>query len=124
LQTRRIESIEANRRDEVLGAVLRPVSPAIRFIPMGTALETADHADALLGTTLGVHAFDRLRPDGSTAAPTAAASPPSALSRQQSGGADNTTATAGTAAEPPRIRSKALPPVIHSPLDLLFGLQN
>jgi uncharacterized protein involved in outer membrane biogenesis len=128
LQTRRLESIEANRRDEVLGAVLRPASPAIRFMPTGTALETADHADALLGTTLGMRAFDRLHPEGSTAVPAsrsdnaAAASPPSAMSRQQSG-ADNTTATAGTA-EPARARPKASPPAIHSPLDLLFGLQN
>ncbi len=127
LQTRRLESIEANRRDEVLGAVLRPASPAIRFIPLGTALETADHADALLGTTLGLRAFDRLHPEASTAVPAsrsdnAAASPPSAMPRQRPA-ADNTTANAGTG-EPDRGRAKAQPPAIHSPLDLLFGSQN
>ena len=122
LQTRRLELIEANRRDEVVGAITRPASPAIRFIPMGTALETSDHVDALLGATLGVRSFDRLHPDGSTAVPTAAASPPSAMPRQQSG-ADNTTAAGGTA-EPARGRPKAPPPAIHSPLDLLFGSQN
>ncbi|MGO9701859.1 MAG: hypothetical protein ACLPX7_21635, partial [Xanthobacteraceae bacterium] len=122
LQTRRLELIEANRRDEVVGAIARPASPAIRFIPMGTALETRDHANALLGATLGARSFDRLHPEGSATMPTAAASPPSAISRQQPG-ADNTTAT-GSTAESLRGRPKAPPPAIHSPLDLLFGSQN
>ena len=122
LQTRRLELIEANRRDEVVGAIARPASPAIRFIPMGTALETSNHVNALLEATLGARSFDRLHPEGSTTIPTAAALPPSAISRQQPG-ADNTTAT-GSAAQSARGRAKAPPPAIHSPLDLLFGSQN
>ena len=122
LQTRRLELIEANRRDEVVGTIARPASPAIRFIPMGTALETRDHINALQGATLGARSFDRLHPEGSAAMPTAAASPPSAISRQQPG-ADNTAAT-GSTAESPRVRPRAPPPAIYSPLDLLFGSQN
>ncbi len=122
LQTRRLELIEASRRDDVVGAVTRPASPAVRFIPMGTALETSDRINALPGATLGVRSFDRLHPDGSTAVPAAAASPPTAMSRQQPG-ADTATAIGG-AAESPRGRPKASPPAIRSPLDLLFGSQN
>lgn len=122
LQTRRLESIQANRRDEVLGAIVRPPSPAIRFIRTGTGLETTNHVDALIGAPLGVRVFDRLHPEASAALPTAAVSPPSTMSRQQSG-ADNPTANAA-AIGPGRGRPKAPQPVIHSPLDLLFGSQN
>jgi hypothetical protein len=36
---RRFQSIEANARQEVSGPVVRPGSPAVRFVPLGTVLE-------------------------------------------------------------------------------------
>ena len=129
LQTRRLELIEANRRNEVLGPVFRPRSPAIRFVPMGTALETMDHVDTLAGTTLGSRAFERLRSErpgvvppippggGPDTAPSAAITTPRPA-------AENATATTGTV-QPDRRRAKApAPAAVHSPLDLLFGSQN
>ena len=53
LQTRRLESIEANRREEALGPVVRPASPAIRFVPLGTPLESAIQANAAPAAALG-----------------------------------------------------------------------
>ena len=132
LQTRRLELIEANRRDDVLGPVLRPAPSAIRFIPTGTALETTDHADALVGTTPGYRVFERLHPESPIAVPPiqsdsdagAAPLPGIAVPRPA---AENATAAAATT-QPDRRRAKAPPttppPAIHSPLDLLFGSKN
>jgi uncharacterized protein involved in outer membrane biogenesis len=41
LQTRRLESIEANRRDEAIGAPVRPAAPAQRIVPPGTSLDSS-----------------------------------------------------------------------------------
>jgi uncharacterized protein involved in outer membrane biogenesis len=128
LQTRRLELIEANRRDEVLGPVFRPTPSAIRFIPTGTVLEATEHADALAGTTPGSRAFERLRLGGSSAVPPiqsdsgAGLAPPTSTAMPRPA-TDNATAAAGTT-QPDRRRAKAPPPAIHSPLDLLFGSQD
>ena len=128
LQTRRLELIEATRRDEVPGPVFRPIPSAIRFIPMGRALETTERADALAGTMPGFRAFERLRPEGSSAVPPVQsdsgtlAAPPSAIAVPRPA-TENATAAAATP-QPDRRRAKAPPPAIHSPLDLLFGSQN
>ena len=131
LQTRRLELIEASRRDENLRPAFRPTSAVIRYIPRGTVLETSDHADALVGTTLGSRAFERLRPEGSSVVPpvqsdnAAGTAPPPSVAMPRPA-AVNTTATIGTN-QPDRRRAKAPPPpppVVHSPLDLLFGSQN
>jgi uncharacterized protein involved in outer membrane biogenesis len=128
LQTRRLELIQTSRRDEVLGPVFRPMPSAIRFIPMGTVLEAADHADALVGMMPGPRAFERLRPESPSAVPPiqsdsgAGAAPLPGITMPRPA-AENATAAAA-APQPDRRRAKAPPPAIHSPLDLLFGSQN
>ena len=91
LQTRRLESIEANRREEVVGPVVRPASPAVRFIPMGTALETRDHINACRerrsGRVPSIACTPRVRRHADGCCVTAVG-----ISRQQPG-ADNTAAT-------------------------------
>ena len=109
LQTRRLWSVEANRRDELLAAPIRPPSPAIRFLPKGTALETIDQASALAPPP-GSRAFDRLRPD------LPAAAPPKPAAQRAPAAPDKTSATT---ALPP-----ATPPTPRAPLDLLFHSQN
>ncbi len=135
LQTRRLESIEANRREEVLGPVVRPASPSIRFIPQGTALETTNRANAS-AAALGPRAFDRLRPEAPAVPPTsgsdhgtdaAAALPPplgiKPVAPRPAPGGDKAAATAGTA-DPDRGHAVAPQPAPHSLLDLLFRSQN
>jgi hypothetical protein len=111
LQTRHLELIEANRRDDVPSPVLRPASPAIRFTPMGTALEMTDRADPSAAPILGARSLERLRPEA-----------PSAPQRPASE-ADKATANAASA-EPERRRSIVQQPPPRSPLDLLFRSQN
>jgi hypothetical protein len=129
-QTRRLESIEANRRNEDVGSITRPVSPAIRFIPAGVALETLNHLDA--AGVSGPRTFDRMRPEAS------AESPPSHVdsSHADQGSAaltgtatpaspatpavphsDKPNSTSGTARAP-------APSLLRLPLDLLFHSQN
>jgi large subunit ribosomal protein L24 len=146
LQTRRLESIEANRREEVLGPVVRPASPSIRFIPPGTALETAIRANASAAPALGARGFDRLRPEVPAAAPArssdhgadqgaAAAALPSPIGikpvpSRPITGTDNTTATAGTVEQdrrgsvPPQPAPRSAEPSARSPFDFLFRSQN
>ena len=124
-QTRRLESIEANRREDALSRPLRPPPPFIRFVPQGTALETANHASALT-PSLDLRAIDRLRPEippstpprrtdgGATPPATAAAAVKPAAPRPA---ADKATATAGTAPPAPH-------PASRSPLDLVPHSQN
>jgi len=110
LQTRRLELIEASRRQQALGPAVRPASPAVRFITMGTAVETADHAELSAGQTIGARSLDRLRP---------VLAAPGPATRSDAG-------TAAAAASPSSIEVKpAMPqPALHSPLDLLFRSQN
>ena len=135
LQTRRVELLEANRREEVRGPVVRPASPAIRFIRMGTALETTNHASASASALSG-RTFDRLQPElpvpmpmsrpDRGAAATTPLPPPNGVkpaAPHPAPAADKTTASAGTA-DPDRGRSAAPQPALRSPLDLLFHSQN
>jgi len=129
LQTRRLESIEANRRDEALGPVVRPASPSVRFIPAGTALETAVHANASAAPASGTRGLDRLRPEVRAPAPesrldrgaAAAALPPSAASKPLPPGTDS--ANARHPASPPSA-PLSITPADRSLLDLLFRSQN
>jgi uncharacterized protein involved in outer membrane biogenesis len=121
-QTRRLESIEANRRADVLGAASRPPSPSIRFIPQGTVLEMTNRAN--VAPPLGAAAFDRLRPEPPVAAPasrpdqgagTTTSPSPAAVKPATAGGvagADKTTATTGAQ------------PGLRSFFNSLFGSQN
>jgi large subunit ribosomal protein L24 len=147
LQTRRLQSLEANGRPDVSGAaVVRPGSPAVRFLPLGTVLESG--ASANTPAPRGVGTAERLQPTppglvpddthsdaGGTGrgAAAAIALPPTAPHT------DNSTGITGTAAPPPRRATPAAPtpqaappqaaprataPAARSPLELLFGSHN
>jgi hypothetical protein len=61
LQTRRLQSLEANGRPDVSsGPVVRPGSPAVRFLPLGTVLESG--ASANTPAPRGVGTAERLQP--------------------------------------------------------------
>jgi len=142
LQTRRLESIEANRRQEVIGPVVRPVSPAIRFVPLGTALESSILGDGVVGASPGSRGLDRLQPQGPGAAPDGAGAHPESAERGAAAAAlpapleivpipqrsppraDNATASgAGGTTESNRHRAVPLPSA-RPPLDFLFRSQN
>jgi AsmA-like C-terminal region len=108
-QTRRVESLEANRRADVLGDFARPAPPSLRFIPRGTALEINNHANAATAPPSGGGGYDRLRSEIPTAATAAA---PNATP-----GADKTGTAVGTAQPPPQQGLRSL-------LNSLFGSQN
>jgi large subunit ribosomal protein L24 len=137
LQTRRLESIEANRREEAVGSVVRPASPAIRFVPLGTPLESAVQVNAAPPAAFGGRGLERLQPE------TPAASPPNETRSDVGGadhGADHDAAAAANGAKPApqhadgatanagtpdaSRRRAAPPPVSHNPFDFLFRSQN
>ena len=61
LQTRRLQWLEANGRPDVSGAaVVRPGSPAVRFLPLGTVLESG--ASANTPAPRGAGTAERLQP--------------------------------------------------------------
>ncbi len=72
LQTRRLESLEANGRQETIGRAVRPDFPVVRAAPGGGLVE-ADIANAP-AATLGGRGSDVLQPD--VPAPGAAVAPP------------------------------------------------
>ncbi len=127
-QTRRLESIEANRRSDVLGAALRPPSPPIRFISPGTAAESAISAGE--GTLPGSRGLERLRPEPPPPpAPVdpdrATAAPPTAGTKPLPPHADNAATAAGTGeANRKRTTPPPTPPARHRPWDFLFRSQN
>ncbi|MGA8650179.1 MAG: hypothetical protein WB677_06085, partial [Xanthobacteraceae bacterium] len=118
-QTRRLESLEANRRADVLGELARPAPPVMRFIPRGTALEINNHANAAAAPPLGTNALNRLRPE--TPPPPPIPLPPAPPTGKPTNpvatGADKATAAAGTVQPPPL-------PGLRSLLNSLFGSQN
>ena len=119
-QTRRLESIEANRRNDDLGSIIRPDSPAIRFIPAGAALETTNRSDPA-AAVFGSRTFDRIRPEASADSPASHPDQGSASLTSTANPAaprsDRTNPTSGAARAPS-------PSGLHSPLDLLFHSQN
>jgi uncharacterized protein involved in outer membrane biogenesis len=122
-QTRRLESIEANRRNEDVGSAVRPAPPAIRFIPAGVALETTNRIDT--APVFGSRTFDRIKPEASADSPSShtdqgsasltGAAPLAAPAAPRSDKPNNSTTGA---ARPPS------PSFLHLPLDLLFHSQN
>jgi AsmA family/AsmA-like C-terminal region len=102
LQTRRLESIEANGRQDVIGRAVRPDFPVVRTIPAGGIVEFAGLASA---ASPGARGLDLLQ----TEAPPAAA-------------------TGSTTANKPRPAPQPAPPTAPQtagpPLDLLFRPQN
>jgi uncharacterized protein involved in outer membrane biogenesis len=104
LQSRRLESIEANGRQEVIGRAVRPDFPVVRTVPAGGIVESEMLASASAPPP-GVRGLDLLQ----TEAPAAAA-------------------TGSTTANKPRPAPQPAPPAAPQtagpPLDLLFHPQN
>jgi large subunit ribosomal protein L24 len=102
LQTRRLESIEANGRQDVIGGAVRPDFPVVRTVPSGGIVEFAGLANA---SPPGARGLDLLQ----TEAPAAAL-------------------TGSTTANKPRPAPQPAPPAAPQtagpPLDLLFHPQN
>jgi hypothetical protein len=102
LQTRRLESIEANGRQDVIGRAVRPDFPVARTVPSGGIVEFAGLANA---SPPGARGLDLLQ----TEAPAAAV-------------------TGSTTANKPRPAPQPAPPAAPQtagpPLDLLFRPQN
>ena len=128
-QTRRLESLEANRRADVLADVARPAPPATRFVPQGTALEINNHANAAAAPPPGTNLLDRLRPEAPPAAavsPIVIAPPPTAkpanpLAASPDKPTDKANDRTSAAAGAPR---PAPLPGLRSLLNSLFGSQN
>jgi hypothetical protein len=141
LQTRRLQALEANGRPDIAGPVVRPGSPAVRFLPLGTVLESAASTNAPASRGFGT--AERLQPTppglipddtrsdlgGTGRGAAAAIALPPAAPRP-----DNPAGITGTAAPPPRRAApaaitpqpapRAAAPATRSPLDLLFGSHN
>jgi large subunit ribosomal protein L24 len=98
LQTRRLESIEANSRQEVIGRAVRPPAPLIRLAPAGKTVEAEQSAPMF-----GMRGLDLLQPD---AAPTGGTST-SPTVKPRSG-----------SASPPAVPPTA-GPAVTAPLNLL-----
>jgi large subunit ribosomal protein L24 len=102
LQSRRLESIEANGRQDVIGRTVRPDFPVVRTVPSGGIIEFAGLANA---SPPGARGLDLLQ----TEAPAAAV-------------------TGSTTANKPRpVPQPAPPPAPQTagpPLDLSFRPQN
>jgi uncharacterized protein involved in outer membrane biogenesis len=125
-QTRRVESLEANRRPDVISDAARPPPPSIRIIPQGTVMEINNHANAAASPVLGTNGYDRLRPELLSPAavpPASAAAKPPAPS--PAAGADKATAAAG-AVQPitPPVPQSTPQSGLRSLLNSLFRSQN
>jgi large subunit ribosomal protein L24 len=122
-QTRRIESLETNRRADVVGDAIRPLSPAIRLVPQGAALEINNRFNP---PSTGSNGFDRLRPEAPATAnvmplPPARPTTPSPATPAPAGASapsgDKPPAAAGAGPSPPLPAARSL---LNSPL----GSQN
>ncbi len=149
LQTRRLQSLETNGRQDIFSPVVRPGSPAVRFLPLGTVLESA--ASTQMPPPRGAGTAERLLPNppaavlpddsrsdlGGTghgaAAAVALPPPPSPAVPHTDNAAVTGTAspvprragpTPPAAIPPPQAPPRAAAPATRSPLDLLFGSHN
>jgi hypothetical protein len=116
LQARRLESLQANRRPDVLGPAIRPAPPFIRSPPSGMTLEFP--AIASVASLPGARGFDRLHVEPTAVKPVAARP------------AVDDAAAAATAEQKPRPTPQvAAPPppsapTLRSLLERLFRTQN
>jgi hypothetical protein len=102
LQTRRLESIEANRRQDVIGRTVRPDFPVVRTVPAGGIVEFAGLASA---SPAGMRGLDLLQTEAPAAAVTGST-------------------TANKPRPAPQPTQPAAPQTAGPPLDLLFRPQN
>jgi large subunit ribosomal protein L24 len=102
LQTRRLESIEANGRQDVIGRAVRPDFPVVRTVPSGGIVEFAGLANA---SPPGARGLDLLQTEVPAAAVTGST-------------------TANKPRPAPQPAPAAIPQTAGPPLDLLFRPQN
>jgi hypothetical protein len=102
LQTRRLESIEANGRQDVIGRAIRPDFPVVRKVPAGGIVEFAGLASA---SPAGMRGLDLLQTEAPAAAVTGST-------------------TANKPRPAPQPTQPAAPQTAGPPLDLLFRPQN
>jgi large subunit ribosomal protein L24 len=102
LQTRRLESIEANGRQDVIGRAARPDFSVVRAVPAGGIVEFAGSANA---SPPGARGLDLLQTEAPAAAVTGST-------------------TANKPRPAPQPASPAAPQTAGPPLDLLFRPQN
>jgi large subunit ribosomal protein L24 len=125
LQTRRIESIEANRRDEMLAPAVHPAPPDVRIVAPGTVVESAAPPSLLAAPVPGSPVLERLQPQ---------AAPPTVPELPVQPGTGNADHGPATAAAPsplaaprdirpadPRPQPVHRPPAESSWLDKLLG---
>jgi large subunit ribosomal protein L24 len=147
LQTRRLESLEANRRDGATGPIVRPESPTVRVRPSGTVVESAIPSSK----PPAPRRYERLQPELPAPTPNetrsdigdanrggAAVAPlpppitikpiaPGPPLRGTDGANAANSANAAATADQNRRRTApqpAKPPAARSPFDLLFRSQN
>ena len=104
LQTRRLESIEANGRQDVIGRAVRPDFPVVRPVPAGGIIEFAGLASA---SPPGARGLDLLQTEAPAAAVTG-----------------STAANKPRPAPQPAATQPAAPQTAGPPLDLLFRPQD
>ena len=109
LQTRRLESIEANSRLEVIGRAVRPEPSAVSMMPAGRTVEAEPAVPAI-----GMRGLELLQPDGSPGAATGTTAKPQA----------SPPAAAPAAPATPLAAPRAAAPTLPPPLNLLFGPKN
>ena len=102
LQTRRLESIEANGRQDVIGRAVRPDFPVVRPVPAGGIVEFAGLASASPPGARGLDLLQTEAPAAAVTGSTTANKPPPA----------------------PQPAPPAAPQTAGPPLDLLFRPQN
>ena len=108
LQTRRLESIEANSRLEVIGRAVRPEPAPVSTMPAGRTVEAEPAVPAI-----GMRGLELLQPDAPAGAAATGLAPPT---KPQAA----TPTAPATPPAAPRAAAPSLPP----PLNLLFGPKN
>jgi hypothetical protein len=104
LQSRRLESIEANGRQDVIGRAVRPDFPVVRPVPAGGIVEFAGLASA---SPPGARGLDLLQTEAPAAGVTGSTAPNKPRPASQ-----------------PVATQPAAPQTAGPPLDLLFRPQN
>jgi large subunit ribosomal protein L24 len=112
LQTRRLESIEANGRSDAVGRSFRPDVPVVRMAPAGEIVESERLAN-VAAPTAAARGLDLLQPE----VPAAAATGSTTSARPRA-------APQPPLPKPPPPPPNAAGPALSAPLDLLFRPQN
>lgn len=123
LQTRRLESVEADRQAEALSAAVRPAPPAVHLVPAGAALESAMQSNMAAGATPTARSFERLLPEPTAATPQQGPPDTGSVDRDAASAAAVPAPAAAKPAAPPVAAAPAAPS-LNSLLKFLFRSQN